>query len=107
MQFTNLSFPPDYLYGKEDELFNLLTNDYEFRCDNYAVAYQLIRLLDKIHMCEHSSYPLDDCFWPFGCWIVFITCRPKDIDRIKCIAKCIPSSIPTNIKIYDEDEIEI
>ena len=45
MLFTkDLSFPPDYLYGDyllgfDDQLFKLLTDDYEFKCDNYAVAY--------------------------------------------------------------------
>ena len=105
MRYTNLSFPPDYLYGKEDELFRMLTNDYMFKCDNYAVAYKLLQLLDKIEMCEHSDMT-DDVFYPYS-FIIFITCRPKDIERIKCVAKKIPSSIPANIKIYDEDEIEI
>lgn len=106
MRYTNLSFPPDYLYGKdEDDLFKMLTNDYMFKCDNYAVAYNLLQLLDKIDMCEHSDMT-DDVFYPYS-FIIFITCKPKDIERIKCIAKKLPTSIPANVKIYDENEEEI
>lgn len=106
MRSTNLAFDFDYLLGREDDrLFHKLTNDYMFVCDNYAVGYQLMSMLDKISMCEHSGMT-DDCFWPYS-WIIFITCRPEDIGRIKCIAKRIPSSINANIRIYDEEEIEV
>ena len=112
MRSTNLAFDMDYLecrkFNMPDEevrLFNQLTSDYCFRCDNYAVAYQLLPILDKVKLCEHSSLT-DDCFWPYS-WIIFITCRPEDIGRIKCIANRIPSSIPANIHIYDEEEKEI
>lgn len=106
MRSTNLAFDFDYLLSREDdELFHKLTNDYMFVCDNYAVGYQLMPILDKIKMCEHSGMT-DDCFWPYS-WIIFITCRPEDISRIKCIAKRIPSSIKANIRIYDEEEIEV
>lgn len=105
MRYTNLSFPPDYLYGKEDELFRSITKDYMFKCDNYSVAYNLIRFLDNMELCEHSDMT-DDVFYPYS-FIIFITCRPKDVDRIKCIAKCIPSSIKANVKIYDENEEEV
>ena len=97
-----LAFELDYLYDKRrDKLFDLLTDDYLFKCDNYAVAYNLLQILDKFEMCEHSNV-VDDCFWIYS-WFVFITCRPEDVDRIKCIAKRIPSSIPANIKILHID----
>lgn len=105
MRSTNLAFDYDYLIDREnDRLFHKLTKDYQFVCDNYAVGYQLLSILDRIQMCEHSPLT-DDCFWPYS-WIIFITCMPKDIERIKYIAKRIPSSIPANIRIY-EDEVEI
>ena len=106
MRSTNLVFDLDYLIDRrEDRLFQMLTNDYEFRCDNYAVAYQLLPILDKFQLCEHSNM-VDDCFWPYS-WIIFITCRPKDIGRIKRIANRIPSSIKANIRILDENEVEV
>lgn len=105
MQSTDLSFPNAYLYGKEDQLFDLLTKDYVFICDNYAVAYQLMSVLDRIKFCEYSM-PVDDCWWPYS-WLIFFTCLPKDVRRIGYIAKRIPSSIPANIKIMDEEEGEI
>lgn len=107
MRSTNLAFDYDYLIGREeDELFHRLTNDYMLVCDNYSVVYQLLPILDKIQYCEHSGIT-DDCFYIYS-WLVFITCRPEDIDRIKCIAKRIPSSINANIRVYDEDlEIEV
>ncbi len=106
MRSTNLAFDFDYLLDREnDRLFHLLTNDYMFVCDNYAVGYQLMPILDKIEFCEHSMMT-DDCFWPYS-WVIFITCRPEDIGRIKCIANRIPSSIKANIRIYDEEEAEV
>lgn len=105
MRSTNLSFPPDYLYGFDDYIFNMVTSDYEFKCDNYAVAYAFLRMLDKLEMCEHSELT-DDCFWPYS-WIIFFTCRPKDALRMKYVAKCLPSSIPANVKIYNDQEEEI
>lgn len=105
MRSTNLAFQPDYLYDRDDYLFNLLTDDYVFKCDNYAVAYQLMHFLDRLNMCEHSNM-VDDCFWPYS-YLIFITCRPRDIKRIKFIANRIPSSIPANVKIFNSDEEEI
>lgn len=105
MRSSNLTFDMNYLYDMDDQLFNLLTNDYEFKCDNYAVAYQLLEFLDRLRMCEHSNIE-EDCFWPYS-RIIFITCRPQDIGRIKCVAKRLPSSIPANIRIYDENEEEV
>ena len=106
MRSTNLVFDLDYLMDRsEDRLFQMLTNDYEFRCDNYSVAYQLLPILDKFQLCEHSNM-VDDCFWPYS-WIIFITCRPEDIGKIKCIANRIPSSINANIRILDENEVEV
>lgn len=106
MRSTNLAFELDYLYDKRrDKLFDLLTNDYVFKCDDYMVAYNLLRILDNFKMCEHSSI-VDDCWWPSS-WVIFITCMPMDIGRIKCVAECIPSTIKANVKIYNEDEEEI
>ena len=106
MRSTNLAFDLDYLIDRrEDRLFQMLTNDYEFRCDNYSVAYQLLPILDKFRLCEHSNM-VDDCFWPYS-WIIFITCRPEDIGKIKYIANRIPSSINANIRILDENEEEV
>ena len=102
MQSVDLSFPNAYLYGKEDQLFDLLTKNYIFRCDNYAVAYQLMSVLDHIKFCEYSM-PVDDCWWPYS-WLIFFTCMPKDVERICCVAKRIPSSISANIKILNEEE---
>ena len=105
MRSTKLAFQPDYLYDMDDQLFDLLTDDYIFKCDNYAVGYQLMRILDRMNMCEHSSM-IDDCWWPYS-WIIFFTCRPEDVERIACVARRIPSSIPANIKIFNSDEEEI
>ena len=102
MRSTNLAFELDYLYDMDDQLFNKLTNDYVLKVDNYSVGYMLLPILDKIRMCEHSQL-VDDCWFPYS-WSIFITCMPKDIDRIRCIANRIPSSIPANIRIYDGDE---
>lgn len=103
LQSFDLSFPSDYLYGKdEDRLFNMLTEDYMFKCDNYAVAYNLLNILKNFDMLEHSEIR-DDCFYIYS-WIIFITCLPKDIERIKHIAKRLPSSFCPNVKIYRYDE---
>ena len=102
MRSTNLSFPIDYLYDYDDKMFDLLTNDYEFRCENYAVAYNFLKLLDKLEMCEHSEM-VDDCFWPYA-WIIFFTCRPTDALRMKYVAKHLPSSFNANAKVYEYDE---
>lgn len=102
MRSTNLAFDFDYLRDREcDRLFHQLTDDYMLVCDNYAVAYQLLPILDRIRFCEHSGIT-DDCFYLYS-WLIFITCMPKDIERIKYIAKRIPSSIDANIRIYGED----
>lgn len=105
MQSSDLSFPPDYLYDYDDQMFRLLTNDYEFRCENYAVAYNFIRFLDKLDMCEHSGM-IDDCFWPYS-WIVFFSCRPEDALRMKYVAKKLPSSFNADVRIYNDQEEEI
>ena len=102
MRSTNLAFDFDYLLDREnDRLFHEITSDYQFVCDNYSVAYQLLSILDKIPFCEHSGLT-DDCFYPYS-WIIFITCRPEDIGRIECVANRIPSSINANIRIYEEN----
>lgn len=107
MRSTNLAFDFDYLKDREyDRLFHQLTDDYMLVCDNYAVAYKLLPILDKIQFCEHSGIT-DDCFYIYS-WLIFITCMPRDIERIKCIANRIPSSIKANVRIYGEDlEVEI
>lgn len=103
MRSTNLAFPPDYLYSMVDnKLFDSLTDDYIFKCDNYAVAYNLIPFLNKIDMCEHSDI-VDDCWWPYS-YIIFFTCLPKDVQRILCMANRIPSSIKANCRVYYTDE---
>ena len=108
MRSTNLVCDMDYIMYKnlqEDRMYNALTSDYMFKCDNYAVAYMLTRLLYLFPLCEHSDIT-EDCFFPYS-KVIFITCRPRDIERIKCVAKHIPSSIEANIKIYDENEEEV
>lgn len=102
MRSTNLAFDHDYLYDYDDEMFRLLTDDYMFKCDNYAVAYNLLHILDQFKMCEHSEIR-DDCFYIYS-WIIFITCRPQDIERIRWVAKCLPSSFDPNIQIYKYDD---
>ena len=110
MRFINdLVFDYDYLECKkfntpdnEMRLFKLLTTDYVFKCDNYAVAYNFIQFLDRLTMCEHSDIT-EDYFWPYS-RVVFITCRPQDIQRMKYVAKHIPSSIEANVRIYEYDE---
>ena len=107
MRSTKLAFDFDYLLDREnDHLFHQLTDDYMLVCDNYAVAYQLLPILDQFRFCEHSGIT-DDCFYIYS-WIIFITCMPRDIERIKFIANRIPSSINANIRIFSEsleDEI--
>lgn len=90
------------LYDMDDYLVKILTDDYVFKCDNYSVAYQLLYFLDKFDMCEHSQV-MDEYIWPYS-WIIFITCKPRDVLRIKCVANRIKSSIPANIKILKTDE---
>ena len=103
MRSINLAFDPDYLYEKQyNKLFKEMTCDYLFKCDNYAVAYQLLSILDKVKFCEHSEIT-DDYTFPYS-WFIFITCLPEDIDRIRCVAKRIPSLINANIKIYGYNE---
>ena len=105
MRSTNLAFDLEYL-DRDDQMFKALTSDYMFKCDNYAVAYNLREFfLKRFKMCEYSDI-CEDLFWPFS-KIIFITCRPQDILRIKHIAHHIPSSIKANIKIYDEEEVEV
>ena len=112
MRSTNLAFDLDYMQDMDDQLFSLLTNDYELRCSNYAVAYNFVRFLETLKMCEHSSI-IDDCYYPFSSnqcpyeWVVFFTCRPKDALRMKYVARHIPSSIRANVRILDENEEEI
>ena len=100
MRSTNLAFDFDYLMDRDDHMFNVLTSDYEFRCNNYSVAYNLIQFLNDLKMCEHSGI-LDDCFYPYD-WVIFITCRPQDIERMMYVAKHLPSSIKANIRLLDE-----
>ena len=102
---SNLAFDLEYL-DNDTRMFNLLTSDYMFKCDNYAVAYTLREVfLKRFHMCEYSEIT-EDCFFPYS-KVIFITCRPRDIYRIKYIARHIPSSIKANVKIYDEEEVEV
>lgn len=107
MRSINLAFDLDYMYPvqRQERTFELLTSDYIFKCDNYAVAYMFCQILDRLKMCEHSEIT-EDCFWPYS-KIVFFTCRPEDVQRMKCVAKRIPSSIKANVRIYDEEEVEI
>lgn len=106
MRSTNLAFDHAYLYDTDDKMFNMLTSDYMFKCDNYAVAYMFREFfLKKLKMCEYSDIT-EDCFWPYS-KIIFITCRPQDMLRMKYVAKNLKSSINANVRIYDENEEEI
>lgn len=105
----NLIFDYDYLEHKkfntpenEMKLFNMLTSDYMFKCDNYAVAYMFCYILDHLKMCEHSDIT-EDYYWPYS-RVVFITCRPQDLQRMKWVARRIPSSIKANVRFYEYDE---
>ena len=47
------SFSMDYIRTMDmgrDRLFRKLTNDYMLKCDNYAVAYMLLPILDRLHL---------------------------------------------------------
>ena len=105
MRSTNLAFDLDYIWcnnKREDKMFNAITSDYMLKCDNYAVAYMFNQLLDKLRMCEHSDI-VDDFCWPYSS-IIFFTCRPQDVKRMKYVAKHIPSSIEANIKVFYMDD---
>lgn len=98
------SFSDDYIMTMDrerDRLFRLLTNDYMIKCDNYAVAYKLLPVLDRMNFCERSDIT-DDYYFPYSS-IIFFTCLPNDAERIKYIAKRIPSSIKTNVELYMYD----
>lgn len=98
------SFSMDYIRTMDmgrDKLFRKLTNDYMLKCDNYAVAYMLLPILDRLQLCERSDIT-DDYYFPYSS-IIFFTCRPDDAERVKCVAKRIPSSIKANIKLYKYD----
>ena len=102
MQST--SFNDDYIMTmdrEKDRLFRLLTNDYMIKCDNYSVAYKLLPVLDRMDFCERSDIT-DDYSFPYSS-IIFFTCLPDDAERIKYVAKRIPSSIKANIQLYQYD----
>lgn len=108
MRSSNLAFDFEYLWSvnqREDRTFNAITSDYTFKCDNYSVAYQFKQFLDNLKFCEHSGI-VDDYWYPYS-YIIFVTCRPQDIMRMKYVARRIPSSIPSNVRIYDEEDVEI
>lgn len=104
MRSTNLAFDFDYLYGKQrDKMFDLLTDDYMFKCDNYVIAYTMREFfLKRFHMCEYSDIT-EDLYYPYS-KIIFITCRPQDIFRIKYIARHLPSAIKANVRFFKYDE---
>ena len=106
MRSTDLAFDFDYIVGRENKTFNALTSDYMFKCDNYSVAYTFKEyFLKRLKFCEYSDIT-EDCFFPYS-KIIFITCRPQDMLRMKYVAHHIPSSIKANIHIYDEEDVEI
>lgn len=84
------------------DMYNRLTSDYIFKCDNYAVAYIFMQFLDKLRMCERSDIEEDYCY-PYS-RIIFFTCLPRDAERMKYVANHIPSSIEANIKFYEFDD---
>ena len=99
------SFNTDYILftdNQQDKLFRMLTKDFMLKCDNYAVAYKLLPIIDKVQLCERSDIT-DDYYFPYPS-VIFFTCRPVDAERIKCIAKRIPSSIKANIKLFMYDD---
>lgn len=90
-----------------NEFMNIITKSYEFRCSNYAVAYNFIQYLDRLRYCDYSGIIDDFISPPASEWIIFFTCLPKDAERLRKVANYIPSSIPANIRIIDENEEEI
>lgn len=105
MRSSNLTFDLDYLWSanqREDRMFNAITSDYMFKCDNYAVAYKFKQFLNNLKNCEYGDI-VDDCFFPFSS-IIFFTCRPQDALRMKYVAKRIPSSFKADVKIYSIDD---
>lgn len=85
-----------------------ITKDFEFRCDNYAVAYTFIQFLNQLYLCDHSGV-LDDFVYkngiPVSDWVVFFTCLPKDADRMTYVAKYIPYGSTITIKNEEGDTI--
>lgn len=90
--------------------FNVITEDFEFRCSSYAVAYQFLQFLKQLHMCVHTEVLDDykyDNGYPVSDWVIFFTCLPRDAIRMKYVMRHIPSSIKANPIIkHEDDELE-
>ena len=85
----------------DDSIFGAITNMYEFKCSNYAVAYQFLQFLKRLPMIDNTDI-LDDYVWykgfPESRWVIFFQCRQKDEERMECLARRIPSSINADIE---------
>ena len=85
----------------DDSMFSAITSIYEFKCSNYAVAYQFIQLLKRLEMADYTDI-VDDYIlhhgFPESRWIIFFQCRPQDEERLEYVARRLPSSINADIE---------
>ena len=77
-------------YPEEPDL-SYICKTYMVVCDEYPGVYEFLKFLDKLQYAECSEYPQDWFTIKNGIiqshWIVFVSCLPKDMDRLSYIRK--------------------
>ena len=71
--------------------FWAILKDYIITSDEYQDTYNFMPLLRHLRYYDSSDSPQEWYTYKENNlqarWIIFVTCRPQDMDRLKCIAK--------------------
>ena len=93
------SYPNDKL--------GFLCKDYMIVCDEYPGVYQFMSFLENLYACDYSESPQDWFSMKDGMiqshWIIFVSCLPKDMEKLKYIAD---RSEKYDISIIEDDDLD-
>lgn len=89
---------------KEDiDKFWAILRDYTITADEYPDIYNFLPLLSHIRYCDCSDSPTDWYAVKDGHvtnhWLIFVSCRPQDMDRLKYVAR----RMGLDIRVFEEE----
>mgnify|MGYP006988828688 CR=1 FL=1 len=74
----------------EEPDLSYICGTYIVECDEFPGIYKFMQYLDKLRYCEYSDTAQD--WFTFhndiiqSHWVIFVSCLPKDMDRLRYVA---------------------
>lgn len=80
-----------------------ILKDYMVTSDEYQDSYNFIPLLKHLYYYDSSDSPQEWFTYKNerikAHWIIFVTCRPQDMDRLSCVAR----RMGLNIEVREDE----